>query len=736
MLKKCVLILIMLTLCLPASAHDHFKRILFISSYNPSFPTFNHQIDGLRSVLDKQHVLLDMEFLDSKRFNTGQVINLRKDFITYKFQHVPKYDLVITADDNALAFCMSMRDEFFEDVPIVFFGVNDIAQALSYNDDPLVTGFIEAVSMKDTIELMISLFPSTETIAAISDATTSGTADERAFNELQGEYPSYKFRTISLKDYSWQEFAAVLSGLGRDTSILLLSAYTDSEGNNMLFNESLNIIYENLKIPLFHLWYHGFGDGVFGGRVISHYEQAISAAETALKILNGESSASMPIRSDAENHYIFDFQELKRFGVSLRKLPNDSEIINRPYSFLRENKVLVLSSVSIFSIMAVLLLFSLININIRKKAESALRQSEMKYRSLFYDNTSIIILFEPVTSRIIDLNQAAMDYLGYPEKALKNLSLYNLLADEENVEEGSFKFDELSGRTMRIKLAKKDTRHVEIFSGRLSTGNHEYLYAIIHDVTEKIKISEQMEHARIKAETALRVKNDFLANISHELRTPLNGVFGMLTLISGASFTDKEREWYKLALVSSENLKTIIEDLLNFTQFSIGKISINKQFFRIDNLAMLASEIFRDSMEMKDLELSVFKKYESGYFYGDETRIAQVVNNLITNAIKYSDKGDIICTITELADELILKISDEGPGIKKEDLPLIFEPFQQLENIYTKIHRGMGLGLAIVKNIVDALDGSITVDSKPKQGTSFCIAIPGRFSREYRNFDG
>ncbi len=727
MFRKCVLILIMLVTGLPAYTHDHFKRILFISSYNPSFPTFNHQIDGLRSVLDEEHVLLDMEFLDSKRFNTDEVIKLRREFFIYKFQHVPEYDLVITADDNALDLCMSMRNEFFNDVPIVFFGVNDIKKALSYNNDPMVTGLIEAVSMKDTIELMISLFPQTETITAISDATTSGAADLRAFNELQNQFPSYEFRTISLKDYTWQEFAAILSGLGRDTSLLLLSAYQDSEGNNLLFNESLKIIYENLKIPLFHLWYHGFGDGVFGGRVISHYEQAISAAETALKILDGASPASIPIRSDADNHYIFDYQELKRFGISLRKLPEDSEIINRPYSFLRENKALVLSSVSIFSIMAVLLLFSLININIRKKAESALRLSELKYRSLFYDNTSVIILFEPVTSRIIDLNQAAVDYLGYPENALKNLSLYNLLADEENIEEGFFKFDELSGKTMRIKLAKRDTRHIELFSGRLNAGSHEYLYAIIHDVTEKIKISEQIEHARIKAETALRVKNDFLANISHELRTPLNGVYGMLRLLAGVSFNTEEQEWYNLALVSTDNLKTIIEDLLNFTQFSIGKISISKQVFKLNNIGMLASEIFSDSLEKKDLHLSACKKYKSGFFYGDETRIAQIVNNLITNAIKYSENGKITCSIIESADELILEIADEGPGIKKEDLPLIFQPFQQLENIYTKIHRGMGLGLAIVKNIIDTLDGYIAVDSEPGQGTVFRIRIPGRF---------
>ena len=174
------------------------KTVLLISSYHPGFPTFFQQIDGIKSVFENTNIDLDVEFMDSKRFHTETNLDNFYRTIVYKLSNTEAYDVIIVTDDNALTFVLDHQAELFENIPIVFCGVNNVDKALAQNENSYVTGVIEAVSMVETIELMIGLDPDVTNIIAIVDDTPSGQGDLVTFYQSASEFTGVEFSEISL----------------------------------------------------------------------------------------------------------------------------------------------------------------------------------------------------------------------------------------------------------------------------------------------------------------------------------------------------------------------------------------------------------------------------------------------------------------------------------------------------------------------------------------------------------
>ena len=267
------------------------KRVLFISSYNSSFPTFFEQIEGIKSVLDSINVELDVEFMDSKRFADSMNNNVFYQSISYKINSAPKYSAVITSDDNALNFALQYQSDLFNHIPIVFCGVNDQNKALKQNKNDWVTGVVEAVSMEETIALMHQLFPNAGKIYSLSDATKTGQIDLKNFDNYQSKFKNTKFLNLSLNNFTFNEYPQKLRLIDSQTPTLLLSALNDSANKHLDFDKSLALIKQNLNAPLFHLYYHGMEQGILGGKLISHFEQGKYAALMVKDILHGKEIA-------------------------------------------------------------------------------------------------------------------------------------------------------------------------------------------------------------------------------------------------------------------------------------------------------------------------------------------------------------------------------------------------------------------------------------------------------------
>lgn len=243
------------------------------------------------------------------------------------------------------------------------------------------------------------------------------------------------------------------------------------------------------------------------------------------------------------------------------------------------------------------------------------------------------------------------------------------------------------------------------------------------DIQERKKIELENKNQIQITEEATAIKNNFLANISHELRTPLNGAIGMIELLKNLDQTEESSYYLELATQSVDRLFSTIKDLLDFVQIDSGKLGLIIESFDFKKMINNSIEVFKPVLEEKELSVTFKNLGNKNIFIGDKARLAQIIISLLSNAVKFSEKG-IISISYLLNSNLEISISDEGIGIAENDLENIFKTLQQLEDPYTKQFEGLGMGLAIVKNLIDLMNGNLIVTSELGKGTTFKITIP------------
>jgi len=236
---------------------------------------------------------------------------------------------------------------------------------------------------------------------------------------------------------------------------------------------------------------------------------------------------------------------------------------------------------------------------------------------------------------------------------------------------------------------------------------------------------KRIEQARKEAEAATKTKSEFLANMSHEIRTPLNGVVGMLNLLEGTQLNTAQKDFVDTAFISAESLLGVINDILDFSKIEAGKLELETRSFNLENEINRSIMIFAPMANEKKLELIV--RYDPNaprFVIGDSIRLRQILNNLISNALKFTKKGHICVNndcINSNDKEATFEISveDTGIGITKEQQAIIFDDFTQADTTTTRKFGGTGLGLSICKQLVQLMDGKIELSSTPGKGTIF-----------------
>jgi PAS domain S-box-containing protein len=271
----------------------------------------------------------------------------------------------------------------------------------------------------------------------------------------------------------------------------------------------------------------------------------------------------------------------------------------------------------------------------------------------------------------------------------------------------------------------------EIFHGAVSSaaitdrdGNVSGLISIVRDVSERIFMERNLLEAKEQAEAASRAKGEFLANMSHEIRTPLNGVLGMLQLATLTDLNEEQREYVETALTSGRSLLRIINDVLDFSKIEAGKIEIGKEAFNLPDMIESVIEVFRNQARRKRVELVKDVGEDTPEIVlGDEGRLRQILFNLVGNAIKFTDNGEIAVRVRSESEgavdlRLVFEVKDTGIGIPADKVENIFDSFTQVDGSYTRKHPGSGLGLSIVKRLVHLMHGDVQVSSEEGSGTT------------------
>ena len=258
-------------------------------------------------------------------------------------------------------------------------------------------------------------------------------------------------------------------------------------------------------------------------------------------------------------------------------------------------------------------------------------------------------------------------------------------------------------------------------------GKARYFGNVITDITRQKKTEQALHDAKDEAEQASRFKSEFLANMSHEIRTPLNAIMGMTYLVKNTQLTVRQRDYIDKVQSSSRNLLGVINDILDFSKIEAGRLDMEDIDFQLDDVFENLANIESQGAAQKGIEIVyVFDPQVPHQLKGDPLRLGQVLINLTSNAVKFTEQGQIVISVT-LEDQtpsyvrLRFEVQDSGIGIEHDQAKRLFNPFTQADGSTTRKYGGTGLGLAISKQLVTMMGGKIWVESVLGQGSSFCF---------------
>ena len=258
--------------------------------------------------------------------------------------------------------------------------------------------------------------------------------------------------------------------------------------------------------------------------------------------------------------------------------------------------------------------------------------------------------------------------------------------------------------------------------------NNIYLQQRIHERTTALEhANEEMLKAKRQAEAASLAKSMFLANMSHELRTPLSAINGFASILLRETYgelNERQKQHAGNILSSGEHLLGIINDLLDLAKIEAGKLEMTMASVNLAQISMEARAMVEDSLNCKDLQLSLEIPDFPVFVNGDALRLRQAILNLLSNAIKFTEEGSVTIFLRQHGKSIEWGVKDTGIGIEHSSLDSLFKPFERIKTNLSDTVKGTGLGLALTKQIVDSHGGELVVDSTFGVGSEFCIRLP------------
>ena len=382
------------------------------------------------------------------------------------------------------------------------------------------------------------------------------------------------------------------------------------------------------------------------------------------------------------------------------------------------------------------------DISALKRTEQELRTAEEKYRSIF-ENASEGIFQATVDGRFLSVNPALARIYGYETPAALMREVGNIghqlyldpacldqLVETLLAMESVSEFEaEVYRKNGSVILTSTQARVVRDASGSVL-----YFEGTVEDITAKRQTEYAITRARDVALESVRLKSEFLANMSHEIRTPMNGIIGMSGLLLDTELSAKQRDFTQTICSSAEGLLTIINDILDFSKIEAGMLVFEEIDFHLGPVVEGAVDLLAERALAKRLELAslVHSDVPVG-LRGDPGRLRQVLTNLVGNAVKFTDQGEVVARVQKLEEteqDVLLRfsVSDTGIGISPEQQASLFQPFVQADGSTTRKYGGTGLGLAICRQLVLQMGGHLGVESQLGQGSIFWFTA--RFSKQ------
>ncbi|WP_136805867.1 PAS domain-containing protein [Desulfosediminicola flagellatus] len=387
-----------------------------------------------------------------------------------------------------------------------------------------------------------------------------------------------------------------------------------------------------------------------------------------------------------------------------------------------------------------------IDISNRIQAMHALKESEQRFRNLLENVEMVAVRGYNDKQQVIFWNKACEDLYGYTQDEILEQGTEHLIIQEDHRETivhmiNSWITDNIPFPTGEFTFLHKDGSLRSVYSSNAmqinSQGNRE-IYFIDVDLTEINMAYSQLIEAKEQAEAASNAKSMFLANMSHELRTPLNGIMGMHHVLERTTLDKQQQQYLDLAQTSAQRLTNLLNDILDLTRVEAGRMELKTRQFNIIDTLKDIEQLFKASSSQEGVTCRFHADQAiPSNLVGDPARLQQILNNLVGNALKFTQTGTIDVNVYPLPISkdrdctLLFSVSDTGTGISDETQKSIFQSFTQGDEGFTRSHQGAGLGLSIVKQLVSLMGGNMSVDSNLGEGTTFYFSLP--FSLENLN---
>ncbi len=385
------------------------------------------------------------------------------------------------------------------------------------------------------------------------------------------------------------------------------------------------------------------------------------------------------------------------------------------------------------------LMVTLREVSARRQAQEALRESEERYRTLAdLSPDSILVNTE---GRFVYANAAACDLLHAPSiESIIGHSPFDFIEPDQH--------GQVRERIARVLQSKEKASpdhqrwrcfdgsivDVETSAGGVTWHGRPAVQVLLRDISERIRDEQELRAAKAAAEQATRAKSEFLANMSHEIRTPLNGLFGILQHLRSQGLNPEQAECVETALGSGRRLLGILNDILDLSRIEAGRLQLERECFHPAATVEEVVGIFQAGAREKEVELIWTVDPDLPFVVGDEGRVRQVLFNLVGNAVKFTEKGEVeiraeITPASQTQDSLVLRftVRDTGIGIEGANLKELFTPFTQADGSHTRKYGGSGLGLAIVQRLVELMGGRVSIESRVGSGTHVvftCLVTP------------